>query len=376
MKIKRINLYLVATILTLSVSSFLAAYGLIDEILDSSISLSLNSTTGDLLEGYQTELKKLRELDPDNANRYRKQFFEVQDALFIFKDPNHLSNLVKDSYITYFLILFLVILTVSIIAAFLLSWKVSRSYTSLVRSDLEKSKRLQDLEYFDNWQNIASSLAHEIKNPLTPIEMMISNLNGSFHNLNKDKFEQQLVTTNKVILEEVNRLKNMVNHFSRFSKLPTPELKPEPIYSYFKSLFSGFDISWPKVKFTLDAEPQFHATLVSIDVFLIKQCFLNLVQNAIEANQTNKSLAISLTISSHDSNHLKLSLFNNGTPIDSKNSKRLFQFGYSTKQSSNNQGIGLSVVKKILLDHGGNITHLPTEEGVLFEINMPIYVKS
>ena len=163
MKIKQINLYLIATILTLSASSFFAAYALIDEILDSSLSLSLTPATGELLQSYQLELKKLRGLDPANADEYRDKFFKVQDALFVFKDPDQLAKLVKDSYLTYFLILFIVILVVSIGAAFTLSWQVSRSYKKLLKSDLEKSKRLQDLEYFDNWQKYRIQLSSRNK---------------------------------------------------------------------------------------------------------------------------------------------------------------------------------------------------------------------
>lgn len=376
MKIKHINFYLIATILTLSASSFFAAYSLIDEILDSSTRLSLTPTTGELLQSYQLELKKLRGLDPANADEYRDKFFKVQDALFVFKDPNQLAKLVKDSYLTYFLILFIVILLVSIAAAFALSWQVSRSYKKLLRSDLEKSKRLQDLEYFDNWQNIASSLAHEIKNPLTPIEMMISNLTSCYNNQSKDDFEKQLGTTHKVILEEVSRLKNMVNHFGRFSKLPTPELKAVNSFDYFSNLFKGFEVSWPDVKFNFNSNSNQKNTQVMVDRLLIKQCFLNLVQNAIEANPQKNDLEISINITENRAHRLKLELSNNGAPIDEKDTQKLFQFGYSTKHSASNKGIGLSVVKKILLDHEGNIEYKASLQGVCFEISLPLFVEN
>ena len=205
---------------------------------------------------------------------------------------------------------------------------------------------------------------------------MISNLTSSYKNQSKEDFESQLGTTHKVILEEVSRLKNMVNHFGRFSKLPTPELKAVDCYDYLNNLFKGFEVSWPKVKFNFDVCNNQKATQIMVDRLLIKQCFLNLVQNAIEANPQKSDLEISIDIAENRTNLLKLELSNNGAPIDEKASQKLFQFGYSTKHSASNKGIGLSVVKKILLDHDGNIEYIASEQGVCFEISLPIFVEN
>ena len=371
MRIKKINYYLVATILTLSISSFFASYSLIDEILDSSISLSINPKTSNILESYQKDLKKLRAFDPANSENYRTQFFEIQEAMYIYKEPQELASVIKSSYLTYFLIIFLLILAISIAAAFFLSLKVSRSYKRLVESDLDKSRRLQELEYFDNWQNIAASLAHEIKNPLTPIEMMMTNLSSSYSSNDDETFQKNLQTTQKVVLDEVNRLKNMVNHFSRFSKLPTPSLAQVQLFEYFTTLFEGFKTSWPKIHFSIEIAERFIGEVISIDELLLKQCFLNLVQNAIEANPQHNEMVISLIVSQKNENQITLLLKNTGREIPTDIRRKLFQFGFSTKGSKINQGIGLSVVKKIMLDHGGDIAAIADDSGATFRLTLP-----
>lgn len=92
MKVTKINVYLFSTILALSVSSFFSAYMLIDEILDSSISLGVNQKTSQLLIQYQGDLKKLRELDPFNEESYKERFYQVQDAMGFTKTQKKLSE--------------------------------------------------------------------------------------------------------------------------------------------------------------------------------------------------------------------------------------------------------------------------------------------
>ena len=139
MKNHKIKMYLIATILALSVSSLLGSYLLIDEILDSSISLGINQKNEKILSEYQKDLRALRQLNPNNQKSYKDKFLMVQDARLFYQKPAETISAIKRTYLDYFLILFAGILLVSIFAAILLSRKVSQSYTRLVNSDLEKS---------------------------------------------------------------------------------------------------------------------------------------------------------------------------------------------------------------------------------------------
>lgn len=375
MKNAKINFYLMATILTLSVSSLLVAYLLLDEILDSSISLGVNAKTSRILTEYQEDLKSLRRLDPINAQAYKEKFFRVQEAMIVFEQPKHLVSLIKGSYMTYFLVVFITILALSVAAALMLSRKVSRSYSALLKSNLEKSNRLQALEYFDQWQHTAASLAHEIKNPLTPIEMMVSNLGHAYQEYDPVDFEQKLQLTQNIVLQEVTRLKNMVSHFHNFSKLPTPDRIITNFVEFVQQTVSGYQTAWPWVEVNIEVniEPskKLIALNVMLDPLLFKQCLLNLFQNAIEANQALESVQINLTFSL-EQHRLVFGFANNGATLSKEQRRRLFQVGFSTKNQQSNSGLGLSIVKKIILDHQGDIQSSDFEFGVAFKIYLPI----
>ncbi len=371
MKIKKINIYLIVAILTLSVSSFIAAYMLLDEILDSSISLGVNSKTSQFLTSYQQDLKKLKEVDPENQEEYKYRFFQIQDAMVVFKNPHQLSTVIKDSYQTYFLIIFASILFLSLLAAIGLSRKVSNAYHRLLQNNIEKSNRLQQLEYFDNWQHIAASLAHEIKNPLTPIEMMVSNLDTSYHNESKDDFEQRLTLTKQVVLEEVHRLKNMVNHFNQFSRLPEVQLENIDFLEFLQESTLALSASWKNLSIKISTQTKMPVLSIAIDKLLFKQCLLNLVQNAIEANQQQESIQMEFKLKVINQREIEFDVCNRGSKITEKQIKKIFLVGFSTKKNSN-RGIGLAIVKKIILDHAGKIDAIPSDTGAIFRITLPL----
>jgi signal transduction histidine kinase len=371
MKNAKINIYLIATILTLSVSSLLVSYFLLDEILDSSISIGVNQKTSNILMEYQEDLKKLKVLDPVNEQSYKEKFYLVQESMIVFEHPKRLVSLIKDSYVMYFLVVFITILLLSVVAAFLLSRKVSVSYNTLLKSNITKSNRLQSLEYFENWQHTAATLAHEIKNPLTPIEMMVSNLMRSYKESDSAKFEEKLQLTQNIVLDEVSRLKDMVSHFHDFSKLPTPVLKSINFVDLIKETVNGYQSAWPDLEVNILLPPKLITINVMLDSLLFKQCLLNLFQNAIEANPQIEQLKIKLTFEI-EHNMLVFSFTNNGIKLSAEQSSRLFQVGFSTKEQRNNSGLGLSIVKKILLEHNGDIKYCDSEAGVTFIIYLPV----
>ena len=371
MKNLKINLYLILTILTLSVSSFLISYTLLDEILDSAISLGINPKIGEQLNNYQEHLKKLRLLDPENKELYKTQFYAVQDTMTVFQDRELLTSLVKSSYKTYFVIIFLSVLLLSLSAAFFLSWRVSKSYKLLHASDLKNSQRLQELEYFDNWQHTAASLAHEIKNPLTPIELMVSNLTPSIDELSTHEFKDRLNATRQVILDEVGRLKSMVNHFNQFSKLPEPNLENRLLIEYLNEQLSSFSSSWSDLEIKLCGTTNAHSVYVKLDKYLFRQCLLNIFQNAVDATPTGEVTKISLKVDIQREDFLTLLISNKGKKLPQEVRRKLFQVGFTTKGTKENRGLGLSIVKKIILQHEGDIDTLNSDAGAVFSIQLP-----
>jgi len=376
MKSRKVRGYLIATILTLSASSFLVSYFIIDDIIDNTISIGVNTKNNQILLDYQQDLKKLKNLDAKNQATYKEHFYNVQEAMIVYQKSTQLVSIIKKSYMDYFLIIFTVILVISIFAATFINRKVANSYAKLLKSDLGKSKRLHDLEYFDNWQQIASNLAHEIKNPLTPIEMMMTNLKNCYNEGDHQAFEKKLDSTQKIVLEEVERLKNMVSHFTDFSKLPEAQLTKIDFVKFINNTSEKFKSGWNNIRVDIVLPKQHRDLYLNIDTQLFYQCLLNLLKNAVEANEKSEIIEITLKIEVVTNKKIAFYFTNRGVSISDQQSSNLFHVGFSSKSQLGNQGFGLPLVKKIILEHYGEIKNVTNDNGVTFKITLPLASKN
>ncbi len=372
MKTARINAFLVMTILILSVSSFASSYWLLDEILDSSIKLGLNQKVSHILSDYQEGLKRLKELDPENEEAYKLKFYEVQNAMFVYNKPEQMAQVIKRSYLSYFLIVFVSILLLSLLVSFFVSKKISKAYKLLLQQDIKKSERIHQLEYFDQWQQMAANLAHEIKNPLTPIEMMVTNLADSQQNMGTEQFKENIQLTRRVVLEEVDRLKSMVSHFSQFSRLPEPQLTSQCFIPLIQSLIKMLLSTWKGLIVEFNPAEHLSDLKVRVDQNLFKQCIINLVKNAYEANPSTEKMKLKFDVSLSPDKNVRFIFSNEGVSLSENRLKEIFLVGTSTHAGKNNQGLGLSIVRKIMLDHHGNIECIPDEQGVSFNLTLPV----
>ena len=284
MKNKRVNSYLIGVVLTLALLPLLASYLLIDEVLKSAIALAIKPGTEQLLQDYRSDLKQLKTLDPANQQQYKTRFVQAGDELLIYQQPQMLQQVLRDTYLTYYLVLFVVVLLLALFAAVWLSRKVARSYNKLVIHDLKQAQKIQQLTHFEQWQAVAGKLAHEINNPLTPINMMVSNLSRVYTRASSEVFQQNLADTQAVVSEEVYKLKQMVSHFSRFAKLPEPVFKACIIRDYCSSFIRQHQHAWPAVQLTIETDNTLNDAEAALDQLLFNQCLINIINNAVQAN--------------------------------------------------------------------------------------------
>lgn len=356
----------------LTVIPLLASYWLLDEILYSAIGLVVKPESQQLLESYRDDLKILKELDPEHEKKYKTRFLQASDELLIYQQPKLLQQVLRDTFLTYYLILFVAVLLFSLVAAIWLSQKVARSYKKLIVRDIQKAEKIYELTYFDEWQAIASKLAHEINNPLTPIEMMVSNLPRVYQTASADVFKENLNDTQVMVSEEVQKLKEMVSHFSQFSKLPEPKLKKCNFLDYCTAFIRQYQHAWPRINLEVVANTYAKKSLVEIDPLLFNQCLINMINNAVQANKAQEKIDICLTITIENNREVSLVVFNDGTIIKPEYMKVIFQMYFSSKSDEENMGLGLAIVRKIILDHGGNIVCLPLSTGAAFKITLPL----
>ena len=229
-------------------------------------------------------------------------------------------------------------------------------------------KRTLYLEKMSSWQIIARKLAHEIKNPLTPIQMMISQVVRRYPNKDDD-FGKLLYKCHAIIIEEVNRLRHMVDNFSKFAQLPSPTFEPFDLVTICQQALdlekAAFDHHDFKFSHKVD-----HA-IALIDKHLLKQTLINLLKNAAESCGASKSL---ITIDLMVDNHFyQIKVTDNGPGIPEELQNRIFEAYFTTKDTgpSPGMGLGLAVCQKIIIDHGGEMQVRSKPGETCFTIILP-----
>ncbi|MBE8163488.1 MAG: hypothetical protein HAW63_05845 [Bdellovibrionaceae bacterium] len=205
------------------------------------------------------------------------------------------------------------------------------------------------------WAEVARRMAHEIKNPLTPISLSAQRLNKLFSKtLNDERFNKSI----KMIIEHTNILKNLVNEFALFSRLPQTNLKKHSIIDLLKDVVLFCTESHPEVKFSLNT------TLPSLDCLFDKEqmnrVFTNLIANSIESMSSSKSQEVKIGVVQKGAN-VQITFSDNGPGFKPDMLSRVFE-PYVTDKAFGT-GLGLPIVYKILTEHKGSVSikNLPTK---------------
>ena len=221
-------------------------------------------------------------------------------------------------------------------------------------------------ERHEAWGSLARKLAHEIKNPLTPIQLTIDRLKNKYsHQLTNDdseNFKENL----KIINNQIKQIEKLVNEFSDFARMPKPTFRNNNLV----------DIINDNIKLLKELDDSIEINFIksSNEVFLnsdreqISRVFLNLIKNSIESinqksennSKFNKKITIELI---HENSHIKTIIEDNGIGFKElkKNIKDILNPYFTTKK--NGTGLGLSIVNKIVNDHNGKIKFIPIENG-------------
>ena len=224
------------------------------------------------------------------------------------------------------------------------------------------------LEKIASWQVIARKLAHEIKNPLTPIQMMVSQLNRRYRGEDQ-QFKKLLDDAQQIISEEVAGLRRMVDNFSNFARLPEPQPRPSDLVilcqhtiELQKSAYSNHD--W---FFRTNHEQ----LIAHVDADLIRQVLINLTKNAAEAGVDQRTLiGIELEDLGLDA---VMRVRDNGPGIPLDYQARIFEAYFTTKHTgpSPGMGLGLAICQKIVIDHKGQMSVTSRPGETVFTLRFP-----
>ena len=245
--------------------------------------------------------------------------------------------------------------------------------TVLVIRDLTEQKKLeaqiQRKEQLSAMGELASGVAHEIRNPLNAIGTIVQQLDKDFESVDNNEEYHQLA---KVVVKEVRRINKTIEDFLRFAR-------PEPIVTEYFSLDEFFKYIRQQYQSMLDKHQiQLSMALkwkgeVNWDRRQMQQVFMNLIQNAVDAMGNNGELSI--IVDSLEGEELEISVKDTGSGISENIRSNIFNLYFTTKAKGT--GIGLSIVQRIVYEHGGIISvESVQEEGTVFVIRMPIAVEN
>lgn len=234
---------------------------------------------------------------------------------------------------------------------------------------IEDLTDLLKMNKIKTWQEAAKQMAHEIKNPLTPIQLATQRLKRK---LTKEYGENQIVTEcTNTILDQVSTIKNLVAHFLEFAQMPEYKVAPVDINKLIKEVIHLYEMSYHEVSFTTNLQD--FIPDIKADSEKIRRVFINLLDNSIRAMKSIESQEKTITIKSFfkpKRNHIELLISDNGPGIPRDVKEKLFLPYVST--SSKNMGLGLAIVHEIISQAGGTIKLVSSDAGTTFQIVLPV----
>ncbi len=332
---------------------------------------------------------------------------ESQEAINFYYTVEEKSTGIKISFAIIYVIVVSVLLFVSISIAIRFSSRFFRSINNLINASVSigegkfdtkvpEVKTDKDLEILNKnfnlmidrlrnqqekliinerheaWSNLARKLAHEIKNPLTPIQLTIDRMKTKYSNLINENEKLNFDENLKIINNQIKQIGNLVNEFSDFARMPKPILKENNLIQIIKENIKLLNELDNTISITVNSNQK--EIFLNSDKEQLARVFFNLIKNSIESiqqkaeNDSNLEKKIAIEVN-QENNHIIINIVDNGIGfgIFAANIKDILNPYFTTKK--NGTGLGLSIVSKIINDHNGKIEFIPLDEGAKIKID-------
>jgi two-component system, NtrC family, nitrogen regulation sensor histidine kinase NtrY len=247
--------------------------------------------------------------------------------------------------------------------------ELAKSFNQMTTQLVEQRERLVQVERVAAWRELARRLAHELKNPLFPLQTTVENLQRA-REQNSGQFDEVFRESAGIMLGEIENLKAIVNRFSDFAKMPQPELAPVNLNEVVRNAVKLFEAQFGAVgrpPITPELHLEENLPIIQADATLLHRAIENLILNAMDAMPAGGVLMLrTQTIEGG----VSLEVSDTGTGLTPEESERIFTPYYTSKQHGS--GLGLAIVQAIVADHGGRIS-VESESGVgtSFHIELP-----
>ncbi len=247
--------------------------------------------------------------------------------------------------------------------------QLAASFNQMTQQLVEQRERLIQAERVAAWREVARRLAHELKNPLFPLQTTVENLQRAKEQ-NPAQFEEVFRESTGILLSEIENLKTIVGRFSDFAKMPQPELGPVNLNDIVRSGVKLFEAQFGAVgrpPITSELHLEENLPPIQADAALLHRAIENLILNAMDAMPAGGVLMLRTT---HDDGNVHLEVSDTGTGLTPEETERVFTPYYTTKQHGT--GLGLAIVQAVVADHGGRISvESETGVGTAFHIDLP-----
>jgi two-component system, NtrC family, nitrogen regulation sensor histidine kinase NtrY len=247
--------------------------------------------------------------------------------------------------------------------------ELAASFNRMTHELLEQKERLVQTERVAAWRELARRLAHELKNPLFPLQLTVENLLRA-RQQSPEQFEEIFQESSSTLLAEISNLKTIISRFSEFSRMPQPHLQSVNLNEVVQNVARLFQAQLhtpghPPIECKLELAESMQP--ITADPELMHRVFSNLVLNAMDAMPEGGVL----TLHTHQNDeHAFIEVSDTGTGLTPEECERLFTPYYTSK--THGTGLGLAIVQSVVSDHGGRVSvRSEPGHGTTFEIELP-----
>ncbi|MFN7920938.1 MAG: ATP-binding protein [Bryobacteraceae bacterium] len=247
--------------------------------------------------------------------------------------------------------------------------ELAKAFNQMTAELVSQRDRLVQVERVAAWRELARRLAHELKNPLFPLQITVENLQRA-RDLAPAQFDEVFRESTATLLAELSQLKAIIGRFSDFAKMPAPRFEKVRLAELLPPILKLFEPQWeapgrPAIRGEIRLEDD--AITVEADPDQLSRALRNLILNAMDAMPSGGTITIRAARSGND---VLLSVADTGEGLTQEECERLFTPYYTTKQHGT--GLGLAIVQSVVTDHGGRIS-VKSEpgKGTTFVMELP-----
>jgi signal transduction histidine kinase len=252
--------------------------------------------------------------------------------------------------------------------------QLAESFNRMTSELLTQRERLLQAERVAAWRELARRLAHELKNPLFPLQLTVENLVRA-RMQNPEQFDEVFRESSRTLLAEISNLKIIIGRFSEFSKMPHPELQAVQVNEILRGIAQLFQAQLQapgRVPITCNLELSPNLEPIAADPDLLHRGISNLVLNAMDAMPQGGMLTLRTR---PDNGKVIIEVADTGSGLTPEECERIFTPYYTSKQHGT--GLGLAIVQSVVTDHGGRITvRSEPGNGTMFVIELPANAES